>query len=75
MVEVKHELKTSACSKFVFAHQVDQVYYISYPFETLKATWVVYKVNLHERLLNKGEWFEAKVKEIYQENELPTNLV
>jgi hypothetical protein len=23
MVEVKHELKTSACSKFVLAHQVD----------------------------------------------------
>ena len=66
MVEVKHELKTSACSKFVLAHQVDQVYYIPYPCTKLEATWVVYKVNPRERLHNKGEWFETEVEEIYQ---------
>ena len=65
MVEVKHELKTSACSKFVLAHQVDQVYYIPYPSIKLEATWVVYKVNPRERLHNKGECFEAEVDEIF----------
>ncbi len=54
MLEVKHELKTSACSKFVLAHQVDQVYYIPYPSIKLEATWVVYKVNPREQLHNKG---------------------
>ena len=34
----------------------------------------MYKVNPHERLHNKGEWFETEVEEIYQEDELPTNF-
>jgi hypothetical protein len=29
----------------VLAHQVNQVYYLSYPYPSLKAWWVVYKVN------------------------------
>jgi hypothetical protein len=74
MVEVKHELKTNAYSKFVLAYQVDQVYYIPYPCTKLEATWIVYKVNPRERLHNKGEWFEIEVQEIYQEDELPTNF-
>jgi hypothetical protein len=44
MVEVKHELKTRDCSKFVLAHKVDQVYYMPYPCRKQEATWVVYKI-------------------------------
>jgi hypothetical protein len=29
----------------VLAHQAHQVYYLSYPHQSLKAWWVVYKVN------------------------------
>jgi hypothetical protein len=50
------------------------VYYIPYPSRKLEATWVVYKVNPREQLHNKGEWFEAEVEEIYQEDELPANF-
>jgi hypothetical protein len=44
MVEVKHE----SCylgKNLLFAHQVQQVYYLSYPHESMKHWWVVYKVN------------------------------
>ena len=34
----------------------------------------MYKVNPREQLHTKGEWFEAEVEEIYQEDELPTNF-
>jgi hypothetical protein len=44
MVEVKHESHYSG-SNLLFAHQVQQVYYLSYPYPSLKNWWVVYKVN------------------------------
>jgi hypothetical protein len=44
MVEVKHELHYSG-NNLLFAHQVLQVYYLSYPHESMKNWWVVYKVN------------------------------
>jgi hypothetical protein len=34
----------------VLAHQVELVYYLSYPRSKLDAWWIVYKVNSHERL-------------------------
>jgi hypothetical protein len=46
MVMVKHESRYS-CNNLLFAHQVQQVYYLSYPRESMKHWWVVYKVN-HE---------------------------
>jgi hypothetical protein len=80
MVEVRHENRTRACNEFVLAHQVDQVYYMSYPCRDLKDWWVVYKVNPRERIhiaddqvyyqRNLQEGFE----EIYQEDELPSSF-
>jgi hypothetical protein len=44
MVEVTHESRDSG-NNFLFAHQAQQVYYLSYPHESKKHWWVVYKVN------------------------------
>jgi hypothetical protein len=44
MMEVKHESCYSS-NNLLFAHQVQQVYYLSYPHENMKHWWVVYKVN------------------------------
>jgi hypothetical protein len=45
MVEVKHELRYSG-NNLWFAHQAQQVYYLSYPHESMKHWCVVYKVNI-----------------------------
>jgi DeoR/GlpR family transcriptional regulator of sugar metabolism len=37
MVEVKHAYQLRSCDSFVLAHQVKQVYYMSYPCEKLSA--------------------------------------
>jgi hypothetical protein len=44
MVEVKHESCYSG-NNLLFAHEVQLVYYLSYPHESMKHWWVVYKVN------------------------------
>jgi hypothetical protein len=44
MVEVNHESYYSG-NNLLFAHQAQQVYYLSYPHESMKHWWVVYKVN------------------------------
>jgi hypothetical protein len=44
MMEVKHESGYSA-NNLLFAHQAQQVYYLSYPHKSMKHWWVVYKVN------------------------------
>jgi hypothetical protein len=44
MVQVKHESRYSG-NNLLFAHQTQQVYYLSYPHESMKYWWVVYKVN------------------------------
>jgi hypothetical protein len=44
MMEVKHE----SCylgNNLLFAHQAQQVYYLSYPHKNMKNWWMVYKVN------------------------------
>jgi hypothetical protein len=48
MIEVKHADRLSGCDPFILAHQVEQVYYMSYPCQKLRSWWVVYKVNLRE---------------------------
>jgi hypothetical protein len=42
MVEVKHESHYSG-NNLLFAHQAQQVYYLSYPHKSMKHWWVVYK--------------------------------
>jgi hypothetical protein len=44
MVEVQHESRYS-CNNLLFAYQAQHVYYMSYPHESMKNRWVVYKVN------------------------------
>jgi hypothetical protein len=48
IVEVKHADRLSGCDPFILTHQVEQVYYMSYPCQKLSAWWVVYKVNPRE---------------------------
>jgi hypothetical protein len=44
MVEVKHKSCYSG-NNLLFAHQAQQVCYLSYPHESIQNWWVVYKVN------------------------------
>jgi hypothetical protein len=50
MVEIKHNAKLPGNDDFILAHQVEQVYYLKYPYEKLVAWRVVYKVNPREWL-------------------------
>jgi hypothetical protein len=66
MVEFKHGLCYSG-SNLLLAHQVQQVYYLSYPHRCFKNWWDVYKV--HPEMHNR--WYDEYVghedDEIYQE--------
>jgi hypothetical protein len=79
MVEIKHNPKLTGNDDFVLAHQVEQVYYLSYACEKLNAWQVVYKVNPHERLQTPAnvayDINDGQVDEVYQEEELPTSFV
>jgi hypothetical protein len=74
MVEVKHMHWLRGCDPFVLVHQVEQVYYMTYPCKKLSAWWVVYRVNPHEwlhTLDDSGYQVVAReVDEVYQANEL-----
>jgi hypothetical protein len=81
MVEVKHVHWLHGCNPFVLAHQVEQVYYISYPYEKLSAWWVVYRMNPHQQLHtpNDSGYHETQVPagevdEVYQDDELPCSF-
>jgi hypothetical protein len=78
MVEVKHARQLHGCDPFVLAHQVEQVYYMSYPCEKLSAWWVVYRVNPRERLHTPDDssYNENRVPfdEVYQDDELPCSF-
>jgi hypothetical protein len=77
IVGVKHAHRLHGCDPFVLAHQVEQVYFMSYPCEKLCAWWVVYRVNPHERLYtpddsgyHKNQVSVGEVDEVYQDDEL-----
>jgi hypothetical protein len=53
---------------FVLAHQVEQVYYMSYPCEKISAWWVVYRVN-------PREWLHTPDDSGYHENQVPVEEV
>jgi hypothetical protein len=81
MVEVKHAHWLHGCNPFVLAHQVEQVYYISYPYEKLSAWWVVYRMNPHQQLHtpNDSGYHEnqvpaGEVDEVYRDDELPCSF-
>jgi hypothetical protein len=79
MVEIKHNAKLPGNDDFILAHQVEQVYYLSYPCQKLAAWQVVYKVNpqgwLHTPTDVAYHFNNKHVDEIYQEEELPTSFV
>jgi hypothetical protein len=81
MVEVKHAHRLHGCNPFVLAHQVEQVYYMSYPCEKLSAWWVVYRVNPREWLhtpddsgYHENQVPVGEVDEVYQDDELPCSF-
>jgi hypothetical protein len=81
MVEVKYAHQLRGCDPFVLAHQVEQVYYMSYPCEKLSAWWVVYRVNPHEWLhipddsgYHENQVPAGEVDEVYQDDELPCSF-
>jgi hypothetical protein len=82
MVKVKHNEQLRGYDTFVLAHQVEQVYYLSYPCQKLNAWWVVHKVNPREWLHTPGDagyhdtlTLDDDVDEIYQEEELPPYFI
>lgn len=78
MIEVKHSERLRGYDTFILAHQVDQVYYMSYPCPSLEAWWVVYKVNPREQLHVPSDadylenQLEVGVNQIYQDDEGPS---
>jgi hypothetical protein len=77
MVEVKHNEQLRGYDTFVLAHQIKQVYYLSYPCQKLNAWWVVHKVNPREWLHTPGDvgyrdtlTLDDDIDEVYQEEEL-----
>jgi hypothetical protein len=67
MVEVKHKLRYSE-SNLLLAHQVQQVYYLSYPHPRFKNWWVIYKVHPEMHTRQYDEYVEGHVDDdIYQE--------
>jgi hypothetical protein len=82
MVEVEHNERLRGYDTFVFAHQVEQVYYLSYPCQKLSAWWVVHKVNPREQLHTPNNagyhdtpTLDVDVDEVYQEEELPPSFI
>jgi hypothetical protein len=82
MVKVKHNECLWEYDTFVLAHQVEQVYYLSYPCQKLNARWVVHKVNPYERLHTPGDagyhdtlTLDDDADEVYQEEEWPPSFI
>jgi hypothetical protein len=67
MVEVKYESYYSG-SNLLLAHQVQYVYYLSYPHSSFKNWWIVYKVHPKMHTHRYDEYVEGHHDdEIYQE--------
>jgi hypothetical protein len=82
MLEVKHNECLQRYDTFVLTHQVEQVYYLSYPCQKLSAWWVVHKVNPREWLHTPGDagyhdtpMLDDDVDGVYQEEEFPPSFV
>jgi hypothetical protein len=77
MVEVKHVHCLHGCNSFVLAHQVKQVYYMTYPCKKLSVWWAMYRVNPRECLhtpdnsgYHENQLATGDVDEVYQDDEL-----
>jgi hypothetical protein len=77
LVEVNHKLRLSGYNPFVLAHQVEMVYYMSYPcrLESLEPWWIVQRVCPPGRLPIPGDEgydeceLDRTVPEAFQEND------
>jgi hypothetical protein len=78
MAQVKHNKLLQAADRFVLAHQVEQVYYSSYPCPKLSAWWVVYKTYPRDRVSTPGPDYHPleghQAEEVFQEEELPSSF-
>jgi hypothetical protein len=81
-VKVKHNERLQGYAAFILAHQVEQVYYLSYPCEKLSAWWAIHKVNPHERIHTLGDAgyhdtsaLDDDVDKVSQEEELSPSFV
>jgi hypothetical protein len=79
MVKVKHNEQLWGYDMFVLAHQVELVYYLSYPYQKMNAWWVVHKVNPCEWLHTPGDagYHDTLMldDDVYQEEELPPSFI
>jgi hypothetical protein len=70
MVEVKHKSLYSG-NNILLAYQAQQMYYLSYPHQSYKNWWVVYKVNPEIQTRRYGEYVKGQEEEdvidVYQE--------
>jgi hypothetical protein len=62
MVELKHESHYSV-NNILLVHQAQQVYYLSYPRQSFKNWWVVYKVNPEMHTCRYEEYVEGQEEE------------
>lgn len=68
MVEIKHTSRyTENDNNIVLAHQVNQVYYLTYPHPSLNAWWVVYKVNPELDPRRYDDYNEEDHIDVYQD--------
>jgi hypothetical protein len=79
MVKVKHNEQLWGYNMFVLAHQVELVYYLSYPYQKMNAWWVVHKVNPCEWLHTPRDagYHDTLMldDDVYQEEELPPSFI
>jgi hypothetical protein len=67
MAEVKHESHYLGIN-LLLAHQVQQVYYLSYPHKWMKKWWVIYKINPEIHTCRYDDYMERNGEEdVYQE--------
>jgi hypothetical protein len=62
MVEVKHESCYSG-NNILLAHQAQQVYYLSYPYQSFKSWFVVHNVNPKMHTHRYEEYVEGQKEE------------
>jgi hypothetical protein len=72
MVEVNHGSRLSGqVNNIVLVHQVEQVYYLSYPHPSLKAWWIAFRVNPEIYTYKEPSHMEGNlpddVGDVYQE--------
>ena len=78
MTQVKRKQILQGADRYVLDHQVEQVYYSSYPCPKLSAWWVVYKTYPRDRLSTPvPDDYNREAQQadgVFQEDELPSSF-